>query len=152
MNDTSTRPDPVDIGARADEIAGGGTMSYVTDEAAKKAAALLPEHEFRVDSPAMVPYCTCGWSAEKYCDVAAFDEHVARIILEATTLPIAAQTLRDAFARLDRAARVVDSTHHFHGTQCSCGFTGDARKRTQTEHITAAVLALVADEIAGADQ
>lgn len=52
----------------------------------------------------------------------------------------AAQALRDALARLGRAAYAVDSTHHFHGIQCSCGFTGDARKRTQTEHITTAVL------------
>ena len=53
---------------------------------------------------------------------------------------IAAQVLRDALARLGRAAYAVDSTHHFHGIQCSCGFTGDARKRTQTEHITTAML------------
>ena len=47
--------------------------------------------------------------------------------------------------RLARAAFQVDSTHHFYegpegNPVCSCGFVGDARKRTQTEHITAAVL------------
>ena len=51
----------------------------------------------------------------------------------------------DATQRLARAAYAVDSKHHFHEGQdgrpaCSCGFVGDARKRTQTEHITAAVL------------
>jgi hypothetical protein len=46
--------------------------------------------------------------------------------------------------KLARAAFLVDSTHHFHDEDgapvCSCGFVGNARKRTQTEHITAAVL------------
>ena len=51
----------------------------------------------------------------------------------------------DATQRLARAAFAVDSKHHFHEGQdgrptCSCGFVGDARKRTQTEHITAAVI------------
>ena len=54
-------------------------------------------------------------------------------------------TTDDATQRLARAAYAVDSKHHFHEGQdgrptCSCGFVGDARKRTQTEHITAAVL------------
>ena len=63
-----------------------------------------------------------------------------RQVVLAAAPHIAAQVLRDALARLGRAAYAVDSTHHFHGIQCSCGFTGDARKRTQTEHITTAVL------------
>lgn len=48
--------------------------------------------------------------------------------------------------RLARAAFLVDSTHHFHTPEgsdrpvCLCGFIGNARKRTQTEHITAALL------------
>ena len=50
----------------------------------------------------------------------------------------------EALQRLARAAFLVDSTHHFgygdDGRTCLCGFVGDARKRTQTEHITAAVL------------
>ena len=51
----------------------------------------------------------------------------------------------DATQRLARAAFAVDGKHHFHEGQdgrptCSCGFVGDARKRTQTEHITAAVI------------
>jgi hypothetical protein len=65
----------------------------------------------------------------------------------AATLPYRPdETLPDeAMQRLGRAAFQVDSTHHFHvGPDglpvCSCGFVGDARKRTQTEHITAAVL------------
>ena len=51
----------------------------------------------------------------------------------------------EVWQRLARAAFLVDSTHHFHeGSDgrpvCACGFVGSARKRTQTEHITAAVL------------
>lgn len=47
---------------------------------------------------------------------------------------------------LSRAAYAVDSRHHFHAREdgvpvCSCGFEGDSRKRTQTEHITTAVIA-----------
>lgn len=45
---------------------------------------------------------------------------------------------------LSQAAFAVDSKHHLwtreDGTPvCLCGFVGNARKRTQTEHITAAV-------------
>ena len=60
--------------------------------------------------------------------------------------PADRQTIADdATQRLARAAFAVDSKHHFHEGQdgrptCSCGFVGDARKRTQTEHITAAVI------------
>lgn len=55
------------------------------------------------------------------------------------------KTREESMQRLARAAFHVDSTHHFHEggdglPLCSCGFIGDARKRTQTEHITAAVL------------
>lgn len=54
-------------------------------------------------------------------------------------------TTDDTMQRLARACFLVDSTHHFYEGQdgrpaCSCGFIGDARKRTQTEHITSAVL------------
>lgn len=47
--------------------------------------------------------------------------------------------------RLARAAYAVDAKHHFHARGdgipvCLCGFEGDSRKRTQTEHITAAVI------------
>ena len=55
------------------------------------------------------------------------------------------KTREEFLQRLARAAFQVDSAHHFYKDQegspvCSCGFVGDARKRTQTEHITAAVL------------
>ena len=51
----------------------------------------------------------------------------------------------EAIQRLARAAFMVDGTHHFWVDElgrpvCLCGFTGNARKRTQTEHITSAVL------------
>ena len=76
----------------------------------------------------------------------------ARAALEAVAPQIAATApadrptvTDDATQRLARAAFAVDSKHHFHEGQdgrptCSCGFVGDARKRTQTEHITAAVI------------
>lgn len=47
---------------------------------------------------------------------------------------------KEVLQRLGRAAYEVDSTHHFgygdDGLTCLCGFQSDARKRTQTEHIT----------------
>ena len=51
----------------------------------------------------------------------------------------------EAIQRLARAAFMVDGTHHFWVDElgrpvCLCGFIGNARKRTQTEHITSAVL------------
>ena len=54
-------------------------------------------------------------------------------------------TETEALERLARACFAVDSRHHFHEGQdgrpvCLCGFVGSARKRTQTEHITAAVM------------
>ena len=46
--------------------------------------------------------------------------------------------------RLAQAVFKVDSTHHFgfgdDGLTCLCGFVGNARKRTQTEHITSAIV------------
>ncbi|GAB3191813.1 hypothetical protein [Nesterenkonia suensis] len=57
---------------------------------------------------------------------------------------------QEARERLGRAAYQVDSKHHFgygdDGLTCLCGFTGNARKRTQTEHITAAVIEEFTDD------
>lgn len=54
------------------------------------------------------------------------------------------RTREETVQRLARAAFLVDSTHHFNLIDgvptCLCGFKGSARGRTQTEHITAAVL------------
>lgn len=70
--------------------------------------------------------------------------NVARAALEAVADDLRAEgavkALRDAADRLNLAALAVDSKHHIHGTTCLCGFEGNARKRTQTEHITAAVI------------
>lgn len=46
---------------------------------------------------------------------------------------------RDA---IQAALYKVDSTHHFHGDACLCGFTS-ARSRSRTEHITTAVAELL---------
>ena len=56
-----------------------------------------------------------------------------------------AKSGEEAIQRLARAAFMVDGTHHFWVDElgrpvCLCGFIGNARKRTQTEHITSAVL------------
>ena len=73
----------------------GSRVVTIKDEWTKTAADLLLQHEYRVTLPEWVPYCTCGWSAEDYCDVAAYDEHVARVVLEAVTPLIVEQALRD---------------------------------------------------------
>ena len=66
--------------------------------------------------------------------------------LAATIRQAKAEALREASERLARAAFKVNSIHHLYlpagdeRPRCTCGFVGDARKRTQTEHITNAVL------------
>ena len=72
------------------------------------------------------------------------DPAVARLVDSAVESALAAATPLLS-QRLSRAAFAVDSKHHFHEREdgipvCSCGFEGDSRKRTQTEHITAAVI------------
>lgn len=74
------------------------------------------------------------------------------VVLKSDLLPVpaageacAATEERADLQRLGRALFAVDSKHHFHEggdglPTCACGFVGNARKRTQTEHITAAVL------------
>ena len=73
-------------------------------------------------------------------DVGDERTHRARAALKAAAPLIAAKALRDADESLARAASQVDTLHHFHGFKCLCGFEGDARARTQTEHITSMML------------
>lgn len=66
--------------------------------------------------------------------------------LDTTIRQAKAEALREASERLARAAFRVNSIHHLYlpagdeRPRCTCGFVGDARKRTQTEHLTNAVL------------
>ena len=102
---------------------------YLTDEVVEKAASAEWGYEWP-DRP---------WEKTPD-DLQDFYRSAARVNLSTVLPDIIQQALRDALARLGRAAHTVDSTHHFHGMTCLCGFEGDARKRTQTEHITAAVI------------
>ena len=91
---------------------------------------------------------------EMLCDLAELGYYRSKDIAEALAVA-GLLTSADTFAstksgeevtqRLARAAFMVDGTHHFWVDElgrpvCLCGFTGNARKRTQTEHITSAVL------------
>lgn len=109
---------------------------YLTDEVVEEAARAAFDDGFLRYAPEHI----ARWGEEDDEGVRESWRVVAHAALEASAPLIAAHALRDALARIGRAAYAVDSTHHFHDIQCSCGFTGDARKRTQTEHITAAVL------------
>ncbi|MGN8689436.1 hypothetical protein ACTND8_05975 [Atopobiaceae bacterium HCP3S3_F7] len=119
---------------------------YLTDEMIEKAAKAIDwkHHEYRVDSRTWIPSCVCGWTATESYDVEGFDRHITETVLLAVVPDIIRKAQAEAqegtLQRLAGAAFLVDGIHHFHGTQCSCGFTGNARKRTQTEHITAEVL------------
>lgn len=54
-----------------------------------------------------------------------------------------------SFERLvDETVFKVDSTHHFHGDRCLCGEPVSARARSQTEHITNAVVTELTARIA----
>lgn len=42
----------------------------------------LDGHEYRVDAPSWVPYCTCGWTADEVYDARAYDEHIVAVVLD----------------------------------------------------------------------
>ena len=88
---------------------------------------------------AMAPY---GAKITTTTDLQGGGEALAemRAALEVVATLIAAKVLRCADESLARAASQVDTLHHFHGFKCLCGFEGDARARTQTEHITSMLL------------
>jgi hypothetical protein len=48
--------------------------------------------------------------------------------------------------RLEAALFRVESTHHFHGTTCLCGFDSHGRARSATEHITAEIRAALRED------
>lgn len=52
------------------------------DEAVRAGAAVLRDHEYRVDVPSWVPYCTCGWRGSKDFATEEFDEHVFTLALK----------------------------------------------------------------------
>lgn len=104
----------------------------------------------------------CGaeeWAAAAWEDMGGSEpsEERARLeinmkaALEAVYADIQAEAQEAASQRLRRALFAVDGKHHLRGTNCLCGFHGDARARTQTEHITNAVLSeyVRADELDG---
>lgn len=66
----------------------------VTDAMVEAAGKLLPIHD-RVDTPSSIYRCLCGWRAEKPHDVDGYDQHRARLVLEAAAPLIAAAALRD---------------------------------------------------------
>ena len=67
----------------------------ITDAMVEAAAKAFANHEYCVNRPEKVPYCTCGWTATERYGVAEYDQHVARLTLEAAAPLIAAKALRD---------------------------------------------------------
>ena len=65
------------------------TPKLITDIMMESAAKVFAEHEFRVNGPEMVPFCPCGWTGTERYGVAGYDQHVARLILEAVAPLIA---------------------------------------------------------------
>ena len=55
----------------------------------------------------------------------------------ATAIQAALPHIRAMIAQeIETAQFKVESTHHFHGTKCLCGFNSNGRARSATEHIT----------------
>ena len=60
-------------------------MTDLNPELIAKVADVIDvrRHEYRVDTDTWRPYCACGWTAEESYDVAAYDRHLAALMLEA---------------------------------------------------------------------
>ena len=67
----------------------------ITDAMVKAAAKAFANHEYRINGPEMVPFCSCGWTATERYGVTEYDQHVARLTIEAAAPAIAAKALRD---------------------------------------------------------
>ena len=78
------------------------TFELVTDAMVEAAAEAFANHEYRINGPEMTPYCTCGQAATFRYDVDWYDQHVARLTLEAAAPAIAAKALRDAIEAMRR--------------------------------------------------
>ena len=74
----------------------------ITDAMAEAAAKAFAKHEYRINGPEMVPYCTCGWTATERYGVAEYDRHVARLTLEAAAPVIAAEAWDEGYAMSER--------------------------------------------------
>ena len=68
----------------------------ITDAMVEAAAQAFANHEYRINGPEMVPYCTCGQVATFRYDVDWYDQHMARLTLEVVAPLIAAKVLWDA--------------------------------------------------------
>ena len=122
--------DRIDHAAEAHRVISTMPSSdLITDAMVEAAARAEWTHEWPVRPWEKVPD-----------DLADHYRDCSRHALEAAAPLIAAKALRYADESLARAASQVDTLHHFHGFKCLCGFEGDARARTQTEHITSMML------------
>ena len=68
----------------------------ITDAMVEAAAKEFASHEYRINGPEMVPFCSCGWTATERYGVVEYDQHVTRLTLEAAAPLIAARALMDA--------------------------------------------------------
>lgn len=78
----------------------------ITDEMVEASADVLVCHEYRINGPEMVPYCTCGQAATFRYDVDWYDQHVARLILEAAAPAIAAKAWEEGYQSCRNRPRV----------------------------------------------
>ena len=74
----------------------------ITDAIVEATAKAFANHEYRVSRPEMVPFCSCGWTATERYGVAEYDQHVARLILEAAAPAIAAKAWDEGYAMSER--------------------------------------------------
>lgn len=109
----------------------------ITDEMVEASADVRVCHEYRVSVPEMVPYCTCGWHATERYGATEYDQHVARLALEAVAPAIAAKAWDEGYAMSERE---LDHAYGGHPTSqdgpCDmcheCG-TGNPYRAERTE-------------------
>ena len=78
----------------------------ITDAVVEAAAQAFASHEYRVNRPEMVPFCSCGWTASEPYGVAEYDQHVARLTLEAVAPLIAAKAWEEGYQACRNRPRV----------------------------------------------
>lgn len=104
-------------------------MILITDAMVEAAAEAFANHEFRINGPAMVPFCSCGWAATKCYGVTEYDQHVARSVLEVVAPLIAVKALEVARGQIEAERPQVtlewspnDDSPPCVDFTCACGY------------------------------
>ena len=78
----------------------------ITDAMVEASAEAFANHEYCINGPEMTPYCTCGQAATLRYDVDWYDQHVARLTLEAVAPLVAAKAWEEGYQACRNRPRV----------------------------------------------